>query len=366
MRPFKYKSLFTNYKSIMMKYLAFFLIVFAILYSCNQNKTALNGKKTLSFVESHYPDDIFPATISSSEESHIITQVHNSLLGYNTETNKPRSCLAKRWVVNNANDKIIFHLHNDVYFHDDACFENGKGRKLTAKDVKMSMEYALWYKAKNQSSIGLLKDIAGGKAFFENRIYEQFKPGTLEGIKVIDSLSVQIDLAKPNPAFIYSLMAPNMSVMPIEGLNKYGDKCMVGCGAFKVQHFDPTTDSLVLAKNKRYFRKDSAGLQLPYIDNIVVYYEATPAKSLRMIRNGKVDFMLTMQKKHVTKFLEENISLFEAKKPELVLDQADGLETTDIFLIRRSSVKNLQYSSMNVLYLEKVDLVKKEVEKPEN
>ncbi len=343
-----------------MKNLALSLLIIVVFFGCKQDTVQLNGKKTLSFVETHYPADIFPATISSSEESHIVTQVHNSLLSYNTQTNQPRGCLAKRWVINNANDKIIFHLHDNIYFHDDVCFQDGKGRKLTAQDVKASMEFSLRYKANNQDNIGLLKDILGGKTFFENSNDEHFKSESLQGITVKDSLTLQIELSKPNPAFIYSLMAPNMSVMPIEGIKKYGDKCLVGCGAFQVQHFDPATDSIVLTKNKRYFKKDSSGQQLPYIDNIIAYYEATPAKSLRMIRNGKVDFLLTMQKKHVTAFLEDNIDLFEAKKPELVLDQAAGLENTDIFLIRRSNIKNLQYSSMNVLYLDRVDLKEKQ------
>ena len=44
----------------------------------------------------------------------------------------PQGCLAKSWEENNSGKTWIFHLRDDVYFHD--------GGKMTAEDVKFSFD----------------------------------------------------------------------------------------------------------------------------------------------------------------------------------------------------------------------------------
>src|SRR5688572_33139907 len=43
--------------------------------------------------------------------------------------------LATHWDISEDRKQYTFHLRNDVFFHDDACFPGNKGRKLTAHDV---------------------------------------------------------------------------------------------------------------------------------------------------------------------------------------------------------------------------------------
>lgn len=336
--------------------LIIFSLIIAGLTACNTATNDQYQNSHLKYIESNYPADIFPATIQSLEEAHLITQVHDGLIRLNPKSNKLEGRLAKRWVVNNNHDKIIFHLHDNILFHDDDCFENGENRKLDAHDVKYAFEYTFWYKAKKGKSIGLLGDIKGGDAFFDLADSADFESGKLEGIVVRDSLTIVFYLNKSNPGFVYSLVNPDMVILPPEGIKKYGNDCMVGCGAFEMEHFNPKTDSVVMIKNEDYYQKDKNGLQLPYLDRVTAIFEATPAKSLRLIRDEKADFLMTMNQKQVTKFVEENINLFENEDPELVLEQPRGMENTKIFMVRRSKIKNLEYGSMNFLYLDQVKL----------
>ena len=41
--------------------------------------------------------------------------------------------LAKRWNISEDRLRFTFYLRNDVFFHDDDVFANGKGRRMTAK-----------------------------------------------------------------------------------------------------------------------------------------------------------------------------------------------------------------------------------------
>lgn len=338
-----------------MRFLIFIAIII-VLSGCQTQDKQLQKHSSLTIVETNSPQDIFPATIESVEEAHIVTQIHDGLLRINSTSDKLEGRLAKRWVVNNAHDKIIFHLHPDVYFHEDTCFGNDNMQKLTADDVKYSLEYIFWHKTKTRKNIGLLDYIKGGGKYYELCKKSKFKPGLLPGILVKDSLTVSIELNRSNPAFIYSLGSPDMVILPKAGLQAYGNDCMVGAGPFRIARFHSGSDTVILERNNKYYLTDSKGKNLPYLKKLTIYYETVPAKSLRMIRNGQADLFLSIQKSHVTNFVEKNIDLFESKPPSLILEQAKGMENSEIYIIRRTQVKNLQYNSMNLLYLDSVKL----------
>src|SRR6185503_97110 len=42
--------------------------------------------------------------------------------------------LAKKWTVSDDRLTFTFYLRDDVFFHDDPCFTNSKGRKMVATD----------------------------------------------------------------------------------------------------------------------------------------------------------------------------------------------------------------------------------------
>ena len=48
--------------------------------------------------------------------------------------------LAKNWDISSDRTTYTFHLRDDVFFHDDASFPGGKGRKLIAKDIAMPVD----------------------------------------------------------------------------------------------------------------------------------------------------------------------------------------------------------------------------------
>ncbi len=47
--------------------------------------------------------------------------------------------LAKSWTVSDDRKTYTFIIRDDVFFHDNDVFPNGKGRKMTAQDVAYSL-----------------------------------------------------------------------------------------------------------------------------------------------------------------------------------------------------------------------------------
>ncbi len=63
--------------------------------------------------------------------------IYNTLVATDAQLHLSPS-LAKSWTISDDGLTYIFILRNDVYFHDNPAFENGKGRKMTAADVMYS------------------------------------------------------------------------------------------------------------------------------------------------------------------------------------------------------------------------------------
>jgi len=85
-----------------------------------------------------------PAFAKSQSTMWAAHQLYNTLVEIDDSLHIIPS-LAKSWDISADRTVFIFHLRNDVFFHDDDAFANGKahlpdgqGRKMTAKDVEYS------------------------------------------------------------------------------------------------------------------------------------------------------------------------------------------------------------------------------------
>jgi len=76
-----------------------------------------------------------PVRINDATSAHIAEQIYDGLL-YIDENLQLQPALAKRWEVSEDGLTYTYHLRTDVYFHDNPCFPDGKGRRLTAFDVE--------------------------------------------------------------------------------------------------------------------------------------------------------------------------------------------------------------------------------------
>lgn len=130
---------------------------------------------------------------------------------------------ALRWEVDSGGLVYRFWLRGDLRFHDDSCFEGGRGRRVTAADFVYSFRR--------------LMDPATaspGAWIFTDRVDDR-EPFTAVG----DSMLI-IRLREPFTPFLYMLTMAYASVVPREAIEKYGkefDAHPVGSGPFRVAHW---------------------------------------------------------------------------------------------------------------------------------
>src|SRR5690606_26550827 len=134
-----------------------------------------------------------------------------------------------------------FVIRKGVFFHDDPCFPNGKGRELTAHDIKYCFSKLCTPDINNQG-FSMFKDILkGANEYFQASEGGAVPQKELEGIKVIDNYTIEFTLTGPNSIFVYNLARPFTFIFPKEAYDKYGVEMRtkaVGTGAFKISRIE--------------------------------------------------------------------------------------------------------------------------------
>lgn len=204
-----------------------------------------------------------------------VHQLYNTLVEVDSQLNIVPS-LAKRWTISDDKKTYTFHLRNDVWFHDDDCFPNSKGRQMTAKDVEYSFKRIVD------------KEVASPGSWIFNS-----KVDSVEGFKALDDTTFQVKLQRPYNPILGILSMQYCSVVPKEAVEKYGNdfrRHAVGTGPFQFVAWEEG-QALVMRKNPHYFETDEKGVRLPYLDGIKISFYDAKATEFLLFRQKKLDFI---------------------------------------------------------------------------
>ena len=149
---------------------------------------------------------------------------------------KTRPCIAKSWEISPDGTLYTFHLRNDVCFHDDPLFPNGKGRKAVAADFVYSFTRLIDPKVASSGSWIFSDKVAGTQSF-----------------TALNDSTFSIQLKQPFPPMLSLLSSAYCSVVPHEVVNFYGKDFRshpIGTGPFKFKYWKEG-EVLVLLKNVR-------------------------------------------------------------------------------------------------------------------
>ncbi len=109
-----------------------------VFYSCNScSNSSKTDKKFFRYNQSSGIASLDPAFSKDQSTIWTCNQLYNSLVQLDDNLNTQPS-IAKSWEISEDGMTYTFHLRNDVRFHDNECFEGGKGRTVNAADVVFS------------------------------------------------------------------------------------------------------------------------------------------------------------------------------------------------------------------------------------
>jgi peptide/nickel transport system substrate-binding protein len=223
-----------------------------------------------------YKDDIStldPAIGYDWQNWSMIKALFNGLMDYEAGTYNLEPDLAKSFTISPDGKIYTFKLREDVKFHN--------GRKLTAEDIKFSIERAINPKTQSPGQ-GFFWSIKG----FDEMVAG--KTTQLSGMTVIDPYTLKIELSRPDATFLH-VMAINFAfAVPEEEVEKYGQdfgKHPVGTGAFKMKEWK-LGQNVVYERNPDYYKTG-----LPRLDKIVFEVGQEPTVALLRLQRGEVDIL---------------------------------------------------------------------------
>ena len=257
-------------RRIITQIFCFFCLFF--ITACN-SKTETDGKKVFNINLDQNVTSIDPAFARNQNAIWMINQIFNGLVQVDTALNTV-PCIAKTWQISDDGLTYTFNLRDDVYFHDDPLFKDGKGRKVVAEDFAYSFFRLIDPKV-----------ASSGGWIFSDKIKDA------NSFKALNDSTFQITLLKPFPAFMELLTAQYCSVVPKEVVEHYGKDFRnhpVGTGPFKFKYWKED-EILVLLKNENYWEKDGE-TRLPYLDAVKVTFISDKQSAFMNFIKKDLDF----------------------------------------------------------------------------
>ena len=244
-----------------------------VVFACTSHQHP--DKKIFRYNESSGLASLDPAFAKNKQVMWASHQLYNTLIEIDSNMQMQPS-LATHWKISDDNLVFTFFLRQDVFFNDDACFADGKGRKLNAYDVEYSFKRIV---DKNTASPGAW--------IFNSRV------DSVNGFIAINDTTFQLKLVSPFQSILGILSMQYCSVVAKEAVEKYKTdfrRHPVGSGPFSFVAWEEG-QALILKKNEHYFEKDSAGNSLPYLDGIKVSFYNSKATEFLEFQQNRLDFI---------------------------------------------------------------------------
>ena len=227
-----------------------------------------------------------PVRIGDVVSHHVTHQIYDLLVDLDTNLQlEPQ--LATSWEISEDGTLYTFHLRKGVYFHDNKCFPDGKGREMNANDVKYSFDRVCDPRTQTIGYNYFKNYVEGAQEYYD----DPTKEGGVSGYIVKDDSTFQIKLTKPFGPFIYYVTLAYGYIVPKEAVEMYGQDYFqnpVGTGPFVFVDWKPDLE-LNMKRNPNYWMKDEHGNQLPYLDAAKFRFIKDNAAQLLEFKNGSLD-----------------------------------------------------------------------------
>lgn len=234
--------------------------------------------------EVQYSTEKFPNTFNNllgkKKETKDVTKMimGAGLTAVNPVNGRIVPAFAKSWSVSEDGRVYTFNLREGLKFSD--------GHPLTAEDVVFTYEKLIF----NQEVEAELREVL--------RVEGEFPE-----IELVDQLTVRFKLPEPHGPFprqVSTGIYPKHQLAGITGkeFNEAWDREtaaenpqeIVGAGPFQLEEFVPG-EEIVLSRNPHYYKVDSQGIQLPYLDRYRVVKVKDNDVEFLKFRSGETDFL---------------------------------------------------------------------------
>lgn len=274
-----------------------------------------NENKCLNFAITEKYGSLDPINVTDVASFHITSQIFEPLLRFNEKDLSLEPLIAESWNVADDNLTHTIKIKKGVYFHDNPCFDGGKGREVKATDIVYTFKRIL-----NEDSYA--------NSLFKGKIVGDGTP-ELTGISIIDDYTVEFKLIRPSSNFISLLATISSGIVAKEAIES---KAIVGTGPFIYNKEQDNDKVITLSKNNNYHLKDAKGESLPYLDCVAFNYVKDGQEQLNKFMDGELDIITGLPSKSIKDIVETQIADFQNQPVKYVLGRYPQTATTYITL----------------------------------
>lgn len=249
----------------------------AISIGQTDGEAAEGGTLVVSMPSS--PRSLDPSVYTSVYENHIMYNVVETLFIWDNEYKNVIPNLATDYTVSEDGLSYTVNLRDDVYFQDG---EYVKGRKMTAEDVKYSLE-----RSKAESAT--------------DRICRDF----FDYVEVVNDTQVILHMTSPAGPFISQLAEIGNAILPKEEVEGWGEEFgshIVGSGPFKLEEV-VTDEKVVLKKNENYWGT------APHVDGVEFRIIADANQAINAVQTGEIHIAMYIQGEAIQRAGDEGLLL---------------------------------------------------------
>jgi len=328
----------------------FYLFLFSVAFSSCWSADDNSSKTVFNLNLDEGLTSLDPAFCRNRNTIWMDNQLYNGLVQIDDSLHTIPA-IAKTWEISPDGLIYIFHLRNDVFFHDDPHFKNGKGRKVTAADFAYSFSRLIDPKVASSGSWIFSDKITGKEAF-----------------KAVDDSTFRITLRQPFAPFISMLTAQYCSVVPHEVVEFYGKDFRshpVGTGPFRFKYWKEG-ETLVLLKNEKYWEHDANGKALPYLDAVQAGFIDDKQTSFLEFMKKKLDFLNDIDGSYRDDILTKTGGITKKYEGKFQLSTGPFLNTaylgmlvdTNLAIVKNSPLRKLKVRQAINYAIDKRNLIK--------
>lgn len=227
----------------------------------NQQTAQPSGKPkdggTLTVALSANAKTLDPIKYTAVYESNVMRNIADTLVVYNQDLSKLGPSLATEWKVSADMKVYTFKLRDNVFFQPGK-FQDG--RKMTAEDVKYSLE-----RSAKKSAMNRLRGV--------------------DKVEVTGPTEVAVHLNAPNAAVLAALTDVGNVIVPKEEVEGWGDEFgrhLVGTGPFVLESW-ANDDSVKVKRFDKYWGEK------PHLDGVNFKFITDGNMMTNALRSGDID-----------------------------------------------------------------------------
>ncbi|MCS6818328.1 MAG: ABC transporter substrate-binding protein [Chitinophagales bacterium] len=288
------------------------IVVLCIVFlaGCSQH-TSQQQPKVFRYNQASGISSLDPAFAKDQGVIWACNLIFNSLVALDEQMNIVPS-LARRWEISEDGLTYTFYLRDDVFFHNDQCFANGIGRKVTASDVVYSFSRLI------DPAVA-----SPGAWIFNGKVSEKGP------FVAINDTVFQLRLKQRFPPLLGILSMQYCSILPEEAVSKYGKDFRahpVGTGPFCFKKWEEGT-ALFLSKNSKYFERDEDGNPLPFLDGVKVSFMDNKKTEFLAFKQKQLDMISGIDAAYIDEILDDGGRLKQSWAGKAIFQKAPYLNT---------------------------------------